>query len=284
MALEAQNNPFTSVLMVEAADPEAIGDADPAAGQRRLVVGTDHLLYLLDDSGVKHAVGGASGAVATDAIWDAAGDLAVGSGANTAAKLTKGSDGTVLTVTAGAVGWAAPASSGALVLLEQHTASTSATLNFTTCISSTYDEYMIEILDLKPATNSVGFGMRVGTGGGPTYDTGNNYAYSAFRYTSGAASGTGGNAALSSFPLDGGDPTIVNTSGLSGTIKFYAPAAGVARRRLTGQSAYTTGGSGEIGAVFSFHYIPTTAITAFQFLASSGNITSGTIRVYGVAK
>ena len=47
MALEAQNNPFTSVLMVEAADPEAIGDADPSAGSQRLVVGADHLLYLL---------------------------------------------------------------------------------------------------------------------------------------------------------------------------------------------------------------------------------------------
>jgi hypothetical protein len=52
--------------------------------------------------------GVSSGAVATDAIWDAAGDLAVGTGANTAAKLTKGSDGEVLTMVAGAVDWATP--------------------------------------------------------------------------------------------------------------------------------------------------------------------------------
>lgn len=51
--------------------------------------------------------GGGSGSVATDTLWDAAGDLAVGSGADTAAKLTKGSNGTVLTVTAGTVGWGA---------------------------------------------------------------------------------------------------------------------------------------------------------------------------------
>ena len=36
------------------------------------------------------AAAGGGGAVATDAIWDAAGDLAVGSGANTAVKLAKG--------------------------------------------------------------------------------------------------------------------------------------------------------------------------------------------------
>lgn len=53
--------------------------------------------------------GGGGGDVATDTIWDAAGDLAVGSGADTAARLAKGADGTVLSVVAGAVAWAAPA-------------------------------------------------------------------------------------------------------------------------------------------------------------------------------
>jgi hypothetical protein len=96
MALEAQNNPFTSVLMVEAADVEALPDADPSAGSQRLAVGTDHLLYLVNSSGTKTQVGGASGAVATDAIWDAAGDLAQGTGANTAAKLTAGTAGMFL--------------------------------------------------------------------------------------------------------------------------------------------------------------------------------------------
>jgi len=54
------------------------------------------------------------GGVATDAIWDAAGDLAVGSGANTAAKLAKGTDAQVLTMVAGAVAWAAAAGGGAM--------------------------------------------------------------------------------------------------------------------------------------------------------------------------
>lgn len=57
MALEAQNNPFTSILLVEAGDVEALPDADPSAGQRRLAVGPDHLLYLVDDAGVKTLVG-----------------------------------------------------------------------------------------------------------------------------------------------------------------------------------------------------------------------------------
>lgn len=51
--------------------------------------------------------GGGGGAVATDAIWDAAGDLAVGSGANTAVRLAKGNDGDVLTISGGNVAWGA---------------------------------------------------------------------------------------------------------------------------------------------------------------------------------
>lgn len=41
--------------------------------------------------------GVATGSVASDSIWDAAGDLAQGTGANTAAKLSAGSTGQVLT-------------------------------------------------------------------------------------------------------------------------------------------------------------------------------------------
>lgn len=45
--------------------------------------------------------GGAGGSVATDAIWDAKGDLAVGTGANTAAKLTVGTNGKALIAASG---------------------------------------------------------------------------------------------------------------------------------------------------------------------------------------
>lgn len=47
--------------------------------------------------------GGAGGAVSTDAIWDAKGDLAVGTGANTAAKLTAGTNGKALIAASGEV-------------------------------------------------------------------------------------------------------------------------------------------------------------------------------------
>jgi hypothetical protein len=59
------------------------------------------------------------GGVATDSIWDAAGDLAVGTGANTAAKLTMGSALQVLRVNAAgtALEWAAAAAGGSSMII-----------------------------------------------------------------------------------------------------------------------------------------------------------------------
>ena len=48
---------------------------------------------------------GGGGSVATDTIWDAAGDLAVGSGADTAARLAKGNAGANLSIINSVVTW-----------------------------------------------------------------------------------------------------------------------------------------------------------------------------------
>jgi hypothetical protein len=69
----------------------------------RIVLSGSASTYL-DGAGAFSTPAG-SGAVATDAIWDAAGDLAVGSGADTAARLAIGAAGGALSRVNGAVAW-----------------------------------------------------------------------------------------------------------------------------------------------------------------------------------
>lgn len=76
-------------------------DNDASAGVNLYGCTATNTWTLLGDGG------GGGGAVATDVIWDAAGDLAVGSGANTAVRLAKGNDGDVLTISGGSVAWGA---------------------------------------------------------------------------------------------------------------------------------------------------------------------------------
>lgn len=97
-----------------------VGIAAKDAGADKLVFWDDSeskLTYLelgtnLSITGATLNAAGGAAAVATDTIWDAKGDLAVGTGANTASKLAVGTNGYVLTADSGeATGlkWAAAA-------------------------------------------------------------------------------------------------------------------------------------------------------------------------------
>lgn len=88
MAGEAVKVPF-----IEAAAPST-----PAASRVVVYAKSDGLMYSKDDAGTETLMSGGAGggSVATDAIWDAAGDLVQGTGANTAAKLSAGTAGNFL--------------------------------------------------------------------------------------------------------------------------------------------------------------------------------------------
>lgn len=86
---------------------DAKGDIAVASGAdaaSRLAVGSNNQVLTADSAqalGVKWAAAAGGGAVATDAIFDAKGDLPVGTGADTASKLTVGTNGQVLQAASG---------------------------------------------------------------------------------------------------------------------------------------------------------------------------------------
>jgi hypothetical protein len=88
------SNPMTTL------DDIIVGGASGVPG--RLAKGSDGQVLTVSAS-THHLVWAtpSAGSVATDAIWDAKGDLAGGTGANTAVKLTVGSNGQVLTADSG---------------------------------------------------------------------------------------------------------------------------------------------------------------------------------------
>ncbi len=171
---------------------------------------------------------------------------------------------------------------GSFVLVEQHTASNSATLDFTTCISSTYDDYMIDAVSLVPNTNSAEVQLLVSTDGGMNYAT---TGYQTSLLATQLASNTNVNVNTStSIWFSNNFGTGVTRAALSGTIRMYKPGDATLDKIFTIHSS----GTNSNGVWFVYTggaiYDSASAINAFQVKPSSGNLTFGTVRCYGIAK
>lgn len=172
-----------------------------------------------------------------------------------------------------------------LVLLEQYSASISASLNFT-AISADYDVYLFTFTSIVPDTNTTRLWMRMSTDGGSTYDTGNNYTECQFQQSTGGT-GTGGSSTphaeiwLTQANISNG----ASTDGCSGWLYLYNPLSAAAYKAIDSAFVFraVSGPFREKDQTFGWYEVAT-AVNAVQFLMNSGNITSGTIRMYGLVK
>ena len=212
-----------------------------------------------------------------------AGDVLYATAADTLTRLPKGTAGQVLKMNSGATApeWV---SGGDRVLLATKTASASATLDFTEFNNATYRRYEFELENVKPATDGVDLYLRTSTNAGSAYDAGaTNYAWG----LDGTSAGSGTSGAST------GDVAIIMTTvvkignaaaeyGVSGIVEITgAPSASVFTEmrghwtywNTAGAMVQVSGGGARLSAA---------DVDAVRFLFSAGNITSGTIRMYGV--
>jgi hypothetical protein len=194
---------------------------------------------------------------------------------------TKYLDGTgAYSVPAGAGG------GGGLVFLQRQVASASAQLDFTGFITTDYDAYLFIIKSLVMATNHVNLWMRMGTGGGPTIDTGSNYSLDPFVFRNGGSGGGGGGTGLTKITLDYPNSDSIENgtaalAGVQGQVTLYDPSNTSLYKQVDGHVDYLDAAGFRVRNLMRGGYESTTAVTAIRFMASSGNITSGAIDCYG---
>jgi hypothetical protein len=207
-------------------------------------------------------------------------------GASGWARLAAGTSGYVLTTNgAGAnPGWGAVSGSsgGGMVLLQTLTASTSASLDFTSSISSTYDTYQIVFVNIVPASNTI-LQLLMSTDGGSTWDTSAIYDYAANFCYPGAEGAMTGTTNGTAFGFRDVNSTLSSNGSYNGTVMLYGPGS-AKNKVIAGKVIIDDNGVGTLMLDWNGRYKSTTAVNAFQIKAASGNLTSGTVRVYGVAK
>ncbi len=223
---------------------------------------------------------GATGATGAQGVTGSTGPTgATGSAGATGAVGATGNTGP--TGSAGATGATGPtgasAPTGSWVLISTATASTSSTIDFTGL--GTYNNYVIKF-DNVLVSALANLYLRIGTGAGPTYQSGGtDYTYGGI-FISGTPSGfgSGGAAQILTATLGAAANDVVN-----GTVDIYMPAQATAYHALGWKIEVNRAADGNASEYDgSGYYRANTAVTAVRFVMSTGTINSGTFYLYGI--
>ena len=204
--------------------------------------------------------------VVNNTLTSTTGDMIYASAANTPARLGIGSSAQVLTVAAGVPSWAT-ASSGGMTLLSTTTLS-GATVTISS-IDQTYKNLHLVIFGVTNATAQSRF--VISGFGGTVYFANNGISSSTLNDNS-------GNLELSGFGGSGPDRTDASNV-WSGTIDNYASTT--ARKSFAFSGMYPSNRNSRgffcIGGINS-----TDAISSLTFSNLGGNLSTGTVLIYGV--
>ena len=186
----------------------------------------------------------------------------------------------------------ASVSGGAMNLLETQTASSSATISFTSNIDSTYKEYLFKFINIHQATDDKYLGVQFDTGTNTNYNqtiTSSNFrAYHneagddtvlEYRTQYDQAQGT----AFQNLMVSSGSTNAAD-SGSCGYLHLYDPASSVFVKHFIAKMNFQTNSSAPYSMdTFVAGYVnTTTSLTRVQFKMDGGDIDSGVIKLYGI--
>ena len=168
-------------------------------------------------------------------------------------------------------------------LIQTQDASASATIDFTSGLSTTYSQYIILLKNIVPVTNDVELWLRVSQSAA-FLSGASDYWYTWLSHTTAPADTNESSSGNTRLQLSTAMSNVASKS-LSGMIQFSDPAGtgnnkSFIWRNVWGSSAATLRGSSGVGEF----QLNTTAIDGLRFLMSTGSIASGTFALYGVRK
>ena len=183
---------------------------------------------------------------------------------------------------------------GSMTLIKTLTASSSANLTFvdgssSVVLDSTYPIYVFKFINMQSASTDVAFQVNF-RDGGSSYDATKTTSYFYTEHGEGGQAGTVGYLA-SRDEAQSSDAQHLTTNigrtgsdSASGTLHLFNPSSTTFVKHFTSVvSNHDTTSPGYSQAIYVGGYCNVTAaIDGVQFTMSSGNIASGTIKLYGI--
>ena len=176
-----------------------------------------------------------------------------------------------------------------MVFISSQTASSSASISFTTGLDNTYDEYVFYFVNIHPGTNAEFLQFQGSTNGGSSY--GVNITSTAF---SAYVAETGSHGTLTyTTARDLANSTLWQylTSGIgadeddqtaSGELHLYAPSSTTYVKQWYSRTSTYEASDFAQSYYMGGYFNTTSAIDAIRFQMTNGNIDDGTIYLYGI--
>ena len=178
---------------------------------------------------------------------------------------------------------------GAMTLLSTQTASSSATISFTSGIDSTYKEYIFKFYDIHPSNDGEEFTFQADTGTNTSYNQTITSTYFLAEHNE-AGTSTGLTyqtsrdlAQATSFQHFGVDTGNDNDQASSGFLHIFDPSSTTFVKHFMGTLQQAHQNDLSLVGYVAGYWNTTTAITRVQFKMSSGTIDAGVIKLYGVS-
>ena len=180
-------------------------------------------------------------------------------------------------------------SGGDMTLLQTQTASSSATIDFTSNIDSTYDVYLFKIINCHPSSDEVDFSFQGSTNGGSSFGvTMTSTGFSAYHKEDGSSSGLGYEGQLdqaqgTGFHQLSYDTSYDNDHCICGELFLYNPSSTTFLKHFKLRASNNHYQNFQLDSYGAGYFNTTSAINGIQFKFGSGNIDSGVIKLYGIS-
>lgn len=179
---------------------------------------------------------------------------------------------------------------GSLTHIATQTASSSASISFTSGIDSTYKEYIFYFVNIHPASDGNRFLFQGSTNSGSGYGVDiTSTFFKTFHNEAGSSAGVSYDAnndlanstSFQQLNLDA-DLGADNDQSLSGELRLFNPSNTTFVKHFIGTTNFSHASDFTSQCFIAGYFNSTSAINAVQFKMNSGNIDSGQILLFGL--